>query len=121
MRKHLSKLYTANLKTSNLIHTKIVSNKMVMGLCSLFAATYTAQVSANSGKSKKEKKTMKKPITSNSKKNSRKTTNQIPVFLTLNNKDYTTQRGQTQPTKSCLTDKGQQRPKTTKSVKFVNN
>ena len=94
---------------------------MVMGLCSLFAATYTAQVSANLGKSKKEKKTMKKPITSNSKKNSRKTTNQIPVFLTLNNKDYTTQRGQTQPTKSCLTDKGQQRPKTTKTVKFINN
>ena len=120
MRKHLSKLFTANGKTSNLLHTKIISNKMVMGLCSLFAATYTAQVSANSGKSKKEKKTMKKP-TSNSKKNSRKTTNQIPVFLTINNKNYTTQKGQTQPTKSCLTDKGQQRPKTTKTVKFINN
>ena len=93
---------------------------MVMGLCSLFAATYTAQVSANSGKSKKEKKTMKKP-TSNSKKNSRKTTNQIPVFLTLNNKDYTTQKGQAKPTKSCLADKGQQRPKTTKTVKFISN
>ena len=119
MRKHLSKLFTANGKTSNIFHTKIISNKMVMGLCSLFAATYTAQVSANSGKSKKEKKTMKK-TTSNSKKNSRKTTNQIPVFLTINNKNYTTQKGQTQPTKSCLADKGQQRPKTTKTVKFVN-
>ena len=52
MRKHLSKLFTANAKTSNLIRTKIISNKMVMGLCSLFAATYTAQVSANSGKSR---------------------------------------------------------------------
>lgn len=121
MRKHLSKLFIASGKTSNLLHTKIISNKMVMGLCSLFAATYTAQVSANSGKSKKEKKTMKKPITSNSKKNSRKTTNQIPVFLTLNNKNYTTQRGQTQPIKSCLADKGQQRPKTTKTVKFISN
>ena len=120
MRKHLSKLFIASGKTSNLLHTKIISNKMVMGLCSLFAATYTAQVSANSGKSKKEKKTMKKP-TSNSKKTSRKTTNQIPVFLTLNNKNYTTQRGQTQPIKSCLADKGQQRPKTTKTVKFINN
>ena len=120
MRKHLSKLFTANGKTSNLLHTKIISNKMVMGLCSLFAATYTAQVSAHSSKSKKEKKTMKKPITSNSKKNSRKTTNQMPVFLTIN-KNYTTQKGQTQPTKSCLTDKGQQRPKTTKNVKFTNN
>ena len=120
MRKHLSKLFTGNGKTSNLLHTKIISNKMVMGLCSLFAATYTAQVSANSGKSKKEKKTMKKP-TSNSKKNSRKTTNQIPVFLTINNKNYTTQNRQTQPTKSCLADKGQQRPKTTKTVKFINN
>ena len=120
MRKHLSKLFTANGKTSNLLHTKIISNKMVMGLCSLFAATYTAQVSANSGKSKKEKKTMKKP-TSNSKKNSRKTTNQMPVFLTINTKNYTTQKGQNQPTKSCLTDKGQQRPKTTKTVKFINN
>ena len=120
MRKHLSKLFTTNGKTSNLLHTKIISNKMVMGLCSLFAATYTAQVSANSGKSKKEKKTMKKP-TSNSKKNSRKTTNQIPVFLTINNKNYTTQKDQTKPTKSCLTDKGQQRPKTTKTVKFINN
>ena len=120
MRKHLSKLFTANGKTSNLLHSKIISNKMVMGLCSLFAATYTAQVSANSGKSKKEKKTMKKP-TSNSKKNSRKTTNQIPVFLTINNKNYTTQKGQTQPTKSCLADKGLQKPKTTKTVKFINN
>ena len=91
---------------------------MAMGLCSLFAATYTAQVSAHSSKSKKEKKTMKKPT---SKKNSRKTTNQMPVFLTINNKNYTTQKGQTQPTKSCLTDKGQQRPKTTKNVKFTNN
>ena len=52
MRKHLSKLFTANGKTSNLLHTKIISNKMVMGLCSLFAATYTAQVTANSGKSR---------------------------------------------------------------------
>ena len=120
MRKHLSKLFTANGKTSNLIHTKIVSNKMVMGLCSLFAATYTAQLSANSGKSKKEKNTMKSS-TSHSKKNSRKTTNKMPVFLTINNKNYSTQKGQAQPTKSCLADKGQQRPKTTKTVKFINN
>ncbi len=64
---------------------------------------------------------MKKP-TSKKEKKSRKTTNQMPLFLTINNnKNYTTQKGQTQPTKSCLTDKAQQRPKTTKTVKFNNN
>ena len=83
----------------------------------LFATHFFLQIL---GKSKKDKKAMKKH-TSNPKKKSRKTTNQMPVFLTINNKNYTTQKGQTQPTKSCLADKGQQRPKTTKTVKFTNN
>ena len=63
---------------------------------------------------------MKKP-TSNPKKKSRKTTNQMPVFLTVNNKNYTTQKDQSQPPKSCLANKGHQRPKTSKNVKFTTN
>ena len=61
---------------------------------------------------------MKKNI-SNPKKNARKTS--MPVLLTVKNKDYSTQKSQSLPTKSCLADKGQQRPKTSKNVKFINN
>ena len=60
-----------------------------------------------------------KKINSNPKKNARKTS--MPVLLTVKNKDYSTQKSQSLPTKSCLADKGQQRPKTSKNVKFVNN